>query len=895
MEIKINGEKVKPEKGKTILEVSREIGVDIPTLCYDSSLGTYGACRLCLVKLRDRDEFVTACTTPVEDGMDIVTHSEELQEVREEILHLILAEHEENCRVCEASGDCRIQELAYEFGISESKYELENKDYEIFDDNPFIELDPNKCVLCGKCIRTCEEIHGTDSLTILDKGFQEKLGSSSGSDEDLDYSDCRYCGSCVEACPTGALTYKPSKNKGRNYELNEEQTTCPFCSVGCQLELKVKGDEIVQVGSVGEEGTPNPKGETCLRGRFGYEFVDHPDRITKPLIKRGDEFEEVSWETALHFIAENIQRIKNEFGEDSFAGIGSGKCTNEANYLFQKFMRAVLKTNNIDHSSRIHHSPTIEALTKTFGYGAMTNSIKGVDKADTIFVIGSNTTENHPVIGDRIKKAVKNGANLIVADPRSTELSEIADVSINHQPGTDLPLINAITHIIIKEGLHDLEFISGNMENFRRFKESIEKYDPSTAQNITDVPAEKIVEAARYYGNVERSYIVYGMGLTQHRNGTDNIYSLSNLALLTNNIGKEGTGINPLRGLNNSQGACDNGVLPNYYPGYQSIKNKEAKKELETQWKTELPEKEGLTTVEIYEEIINNEIKSLYIMGENPILSEPNQEKVEKALKNLRFLITQDIFLTKSAKHADVVLPAASFAEKQGTFTNTERKIQKIKKSINPPGQAKPDWKIIKEISNKLGYKMNYQNPEEIMEEIAKTNPTYRNITHEKLGKKGIQWPYNKETGKGTQYLYKNGFKNQEPELKITKYESPAEKFDKEHKYILITGRSQYQPHTGTMSKRSNPIEKKEPEPYVEINEKDAKELKINEQDQIKISTKNHEIKAKAKINNKVQPGQIFMPLNLIKNETNKLTDKKHDPKSKIPELKVTAVKAEKT
>ncbi len=898
MKIIIDGKEVEVgDPDKTILEVARGIDIDIPTICYDSSLSTFGACRMCLVRLKDENEFVAACSTPVEDGMEIETDTERIRELRKNNLHLLLAEHEENCKVCEANSDCTIQDLAYRYGINESKYELDTEDLEVYDDNPFIEMDPNKCILCGRCVRTCEELQNTEALSFLNKGFEARIGLSDNPSKgrDPEFSNCKFCGHCVEECPTGALTYKPSKRKGRGHEFEEIKTTCPHCSIGCQIELRVKDNEIMQVGSVSKPGTPNPDGETCLRGRFGYGFVNHQDRLTKPLIKKNGDFKEASWEEALNHISNKIRKIKKNHGPKAIAGIGSGKCTNEENYLFQKLMRAVIGTNNVDHLTRICHSPTIKALSSAFGYGAMTNSIEEIQDAETLFVIGTNTTENHPVIGNKIRKAVEDGANLIVADPRRTELSEMADISLNHQPGTDLPLINGLLYIIIKENLYDKKFLSSRLGSFEKLKWNIEKYDPQTVQNMTEIPAEKIVKAARYFASVDKASIYYGMGITQHRNGTDNVSALANLALLTKNVGRQGTGINPLRGQNNVQGACDTGVLPNYYPGYQEIDDPKNRNKFEEAWGKNLPTEKGLTTIEIFNEIEKSNIKALLLMGENPVYSHPNQEKVKKSLKELDLLVVQDLFLTKSAEYADVILPAASFAEKEGTFTNTERRVQRIKKAMNPPEKAKPDWKILTELSRKLGYQLNYEEPSDIMEEINDLTPIYEGINYVKLEKTGLQWPCNEENPKGSKYLYQEGFKNKVLKFQTTNYISPAEKFDSEHNFIMITGRTQYHPYTGTTSKRSDPIEKHQPDPYVEINEKDAKELGIKEDDEIKISSRNQEFNAHAKINQEVQLGQVFIPIHFRESPANKIANAEVDPESQIPELKLTAVKIEKT
>ncbi|MGM0410789.1 MAG: formate dehydrogenase subunit alpha, partial [Bacillota bacterium] len=678
------------------------------------------------------------------------------------------------------------------------------------------------------------------------------------------------------------------------YDFEQTVTTCPYCGVGCQLELNTKGREIVQVDSVARENTPNPAGETCVKGRFGYDFVNHPDRLTKPLIKRNGEFEEAEWDEALEVVAKNLSSIKEEYGGQYLAGLSSAKCTNEENYLMQKFMRAVIGTNTVDHCARLCHASTVAGLVKAFGSGAMTNSISEIEGSDVIFVIGSNPTENHPVIGSKMKKALKSGTELIVADPREIELSGLSEVAMKQKPGSDVALINGIMNVIISEGLADEEFIEKRTENYEYMKSVVENYGPEKVEEITGVSADKIKKAARLYANADKAAIYFAMGITQHKTGTDNVLSIANLALLTGNVAKESTGVNPLRGQNNVQGACDLGALSNVYPGYQSVDDPEIKEKFAKAWDTdELSEEIGKTVVEIFNEA-GEGIRGMYIIGENPVISDPDQNHIKEALDSLDFLVVQDIFLTETAEYADVVLPAACFAEKNGTFTNTERRIQKVNKAIEPPGEARADWKIISEISTLMGYEMNYNSPVEIMDEIAEVTPIYGGIYFDRLGETGLQWPCTDRDDPGTKFLHQGEFARGKGKFHPVTYIPPAEEINDEYDYIMMTGRMLYHFHTGTMTRNSKAIDRHEPDAYVEINQRDAKKLRISEGDRVKVSSRRGEVETNARIGERVQEGQIFMPFHYAESPANRLTNPVLDEDAKIPELKVTAVKIEK-
>ncbi|MFH1719310.1 MAG: formate dehydrogenase subunit alpha, partial [Planctomycetota bacterium] len=743
MKLTIDGKQITARQGQTILQAALASGIEIPNLCYDPRLTPSGSCRLCLVEVEGQRGLLSSCATIAKDGFVVRTNTEELRQVRQTVLELLFREHRGRCTTCDENGQCNLQRYAYEYQLSEdafstSAYTQPARNYTT--ENVALQYDPNKCIRCGRCIQICAEVQMAHALTFKNRAAGTEV--STAFDIPLNDSTCVLCGQCISTCPTGALYERAAKGQGQAKDLVRTRTTCVYCGVGCQIDLNVnpKTDRIVRVTS--EVGCIPNDGNLCVKGRFGMDFVGHPERLTTPLIKRNGKFEEATWDEAIKLIAEKLKTIKSETGPDSIAGLSSAKCTNEDNYVFQKFMRAGIGTNNVDHCARLCHASTVAGLARAFGSGAMTNSIAEFKNAKCIFVIGSNTSEAHPVIALSIKEAVvKNGAKLIVADPREIDLVDYAVLHLQQRPGTDVALINAMMNVIIGENLHDKNFIEKRTENFEAAAETIKDSTPEMAEKITGVPAEAIRQAARIYATAETAGIVFSMGITQHTTGTDNVLSLANLAMLTGNIGKESAGVNPLRGQNNVQGACDLGALPNVYPGYQSVEDPEIHAKFEKAWGTKLPAKTGLTVVEIFHAIEDGSIRALYLMGENPALSDPNLNRTRKALEKIEFLVSQDVFLSESAQYADVVLPAFSFAERDGTFTNTERRVQRVRKAVSPPGQARDDWRIICDISKAMNWPMDYENASEIMDEIASVSPIYGGISYDRIESVGLQWP----------------------------------------------------------------------------------------------------------------------------------------------------------
>lgn len=689
--------------------------------------------------------------------------------------------------------------------------------------------------------------------------------------------------------------------------MKKVKTTCIYCGTGCQLWLKTEDGKVVDTKPVMPPEFNPGKGKLCIKGWNVHEFIHHPDRLTDPLIKRENGvWESVSWKEAIHYVAQRFQRIIGEnIGNKRVIGcLSSAKCTNEENYAMQKFARAVLKTNNIDHCARLCHASTVVGLGAAFGSGAMTNSIDEIVDARVIFVIGSNTNEQHPLIGARILEALKKGATLIVADPRTIPLSELAEdnrgISLRQRPGTDVALLNGIMNVILQEKLYDEQFIEQHCENFDAFKEETQKMTPKRASQITGVPPEKIIQAARTIGQADTTYLVYSMGITQHISGVDNVKSTANLQMLCGNVGRWATGVNPLRGQNNVQGACDMGALANVFTGYQPVTDQANRKKFASEWgiqESEMDEQIGLTVVEMIDAAYCGDMKALYVMGENPIMSDPDSNHVRSALQKT-FLVVQDIFMTPTAALADVILPAASFAEKEGTFTSTERRVQLVRKAIEPVGNSKPDWQIIGLLAGEMGYPgLKYQQVSEILAEINRTTPIYGGITWERLQKNeaGLQWPCPDISHPGTVYLHKDGkFSRGKGCFYPVSFKEPAELPDREYPLILTTGRTLWHFHTGTMSRRSRTLNERVPEGYVEISREDAEQMQINDQEMIRVATRRGEIQIKARITHKVSKGLVFIPFHFEEAAANILTIAALDPVAKIPEYKVCAARIEK-
>jgi len=663
-------------------------------------------------------------------------------------------------------------------------------------------------------------------------------------------------------------------------------SVCVYCGTGCMLYLRVRDGKVI--GTLPHEDGPG-EGKLCIKGWSVHEFIHHPDRLTRPLIKEGGIFREANWDEAIDKTVGGLAKAKESHGSDSIAILSSAKASNEENYLMQKLARAAVGTNNVDHCARLCHASTVTGLVSSFGSGAMTNSQEDIEESDIIFVIGSNTSEQHPLVARRMIKAMMKGARLIVADPREIPLTAHADLHLCQRPGTDVALLNAMMHVIIQEGLHDEAFIESRTEGFDAFKETIMKYNPEMAEEITGVPAEKIREAARLYGSAGNAAIFFSMGITQHTTGVDNVVSTANLAMLTGNIGRPGTGVNPLRGQNNVQGACDMGGLPDYLPGYARVSDEESRARFERGWGVELPPEPGLTLVEMIN-ACGEDIRAMFIMGENPLMSDPDLNHVREQLEKLDFLVVSEIFMSETAEMADVVLPAASFAERDGTFTATDRRVQRIRKAIDPIGESLPDWMIISRISEGLGYPMTYESPSDIMDEIADLSTIYGGIRYSRLDGEGLRWPCTGPGHPGTEILHRDRFSRGLGLFQSVEYAAPAEEPDEDYPYILTTGRLLFHWHTGTMTRRSGTLTDQINEAQMEINPKDAESLGIESEDMVRVSSRRGSITLQARVTQGIKEGVVFIPFHFAEAAANKLTNSALDPQAKIPELKVCAV-----
>jgi len=886
IKLSINGVSITAKEGQNVLEASLANGIYIPNLCYHPDLEPVGVCRLCIVEIEGRRPQVS-CKTPVEDGMVVTTESTYIDNIRKTAMELLIVNHVGNCLTCAQDNHCKLQELANYMGITDEKIaglRRTERYLEKDESNPFFIRDMNKCVLCGICVRTCDEIQGDHAIDFGFRGYDAVI--STFGDKPIFESICVSCGECVVRCPTGALVAK-------NYQppASEVATTCTYCGVGCGLLLGVRGNRVVNVE--GNRKSPVNRGHLCVKGRFGFRFINSPDRLTKPLIKKNGEFVEAEWDEALDFVSRKLGGYK----ADELAVLSSAKITNEENYLAQKFSRSVLGTNNIDHCARLCHAPSVAGLAQSFGSGAMTNTINEIPDAGCIFAIGTNTTSAHPVIGAKMKEAVRNGAKLIVANPKEIDLCRFAHIFLQQKPGTDVPLLMGMMRVIIDENLHDEDYIKEHCGNFEDLKKSLETYNLEFVEKTTGVPKEKIAEAARMYATNSPAGIFYAMGITQHTHGTDNVLATSNLALITGNVGKPSSGVNPLRGQNNVQGACDMGALPNVYPGYQKVADESVKRKFEQAWNCNLSGENGLTHVEIFNAIADGKIKAMYQVGENPVISEANANHVKEALEKIEFYVVQDIFLTESAKYADVVLPAASFAEKNGTFTNTERRVQRVRKAIDPVGDSKPDWWITCELGKRLGSGgFEFSSPEEVMAEIASVTPSYGGITYERIEEEGLHWPCPGTDHPGTPILHTEQFIT--PSCKgmfmPLEYREPAEMPDPDYPLILTTDRSLYHYHTGTMTRKVEGLNVMHKEELLKIHPGDAENLGIGQGEMVEIASRRGKTKVKADITDICPPGVVSMTFHFFESPTNELTNAALDPLAKIPETKVCAVKVSK-
>ncbi|EGQ9931652.1 formate dehydrogenase subunit alpha [Vibrio vulnificus] len=819
---------------------------------------------------------------------------------------------------CQVNTSCDLRDYATEYGAEQHfHYSVDIKShdewqvlrqndprhkYPIDHSSEFIVFDANRCISCGQCIQACREqsVQGVLSFMNLEKGRPvvrpDCRPNFGGQGVMMGDSRCVQCGVCVQACPVGAMTDGRDRSQGRETLLKKVDTICTYCGVGCKLTMHV--DEAAnQIRYVEGAHSPVNEGMLCVKGRYGFDFVASEERLTTPLIRKDGWLQPASWQEAIRLIADKFSTIKQDFGGRALAGFSSAKTTNEDNYAFQKFMRRELGTNNVDHCARLCHASTVTGLEASLGSGAMTNDIPSIKHSDVIFIIGSDTSAAHPVIASHIKQAVRHhGARLIVADPKRIGMADHAELYLAHRPGTDVMLINGVMQQIIKNGWYDMEYIEERVDGFDTMLQEVMSpaYSLDKVELVTGVKADDIFAMARMIGTAKRTAVYYSMGITQHTTGHDNVRSIANLQLLCGNIGIEGGGINPLRGQSNVQGACDMGALPNNYPGYQKVYNPLVREKFVIEWDApHLSAEPGLTLTEIIDGACRRDVRALYVMGENPVLSDPNQAHVIEGLEALDFLVVQDIFLTETAQYADVVLPSCSFAEKSGHFTNTERRVQRISPAVNPPGEAKEDWRIIQEIANAMGSDWHYRSVADITNEITRVTPQYAGLKWENITPEGVQWPSNKNNPAGTRIMHQTQFTRGKGQMEAIPFRYAAELPDEEYPLVLTTGRVLEQFHTGTMTRKTQGLNNLAG-PRAMISVQDAEALGIGNGDMLKVSTRRGEIEIAAFVTKRMQAGVVFIPFHFVESPVNRLTTTATDPHAKIPEFKVAAVRIEK-
>jgi formate dehydrogenase alpha subunit len=885
--IVLNGVEVSGNPGTTILDLARESGVYIPTLCHDPNLTSTGACRICLVEDERNGALLASCVTPISAGMNINTNSERVREHRKRILKLMLASHPDSCMVCNKGNRCQLRKLAAEMGIGLVEYQKIPQLDAIEELNPFIERDLSKCILCGKCIRVDQELVVAGAIDYMDRGTGARPATLN--DVPLEKSDCTFCGACVAVCPTGAIAEKDSPYTGTPAET--VTTVCPYCGCGCSITLGIKDGQVVQ--SRPAPDSPVNPGTLCVRGSYGYDFIHSTERLESPMIKGEEGFRKATWDEALSLAADELKRIKKEHGANALAVFGSTRCTNEENYLLQMFARAVLGTNNIDNSSRLYSASSRIGLGASIGYTGTTGSIDALEKSPAIMVIGANPDISAPAVGYAIRRAAKfKGTNLCVIDPVRTSLVQFASLWLRPKVGTDIALLNGMAKVIIDAKKYDVEFVTRMTDNFGPWSKSLEKYTPAYVEGITGVPGKDMKRAALMLAGDEAASIVYGNGITQHTAGTDAVIAIANLAMLTGNTGRRG-GIFALQRENNAHGAADMGTLPGFLPGYKSVDNAQNRKIYEGRWGKRLPEGPGLTALEMIEAALTGEVKGMFIAGENVIGSFPQPTRVKKALANLEFLVVTDMFMTETSRLATIVLPAASFAEKEGTYTNFEGRVQRLHKAIEPRGESLSDSEIIRRLAEKLESPMPFSSNQEVMEEIKEMVLFYNNVGYGGADSLGLELADTDGGTPGNRRLHNGLFPSGFGRFSPVEFQPPTDVASDGYPFTLLAGSMLFSFGSGTRSSHSKRLKRYTPGAYLSISNGDAKEAGIQDGDRVKVTSARGEVTTNVKIDAGLPRGLLFMPISIAESPIYELFDATLTQTTKAPALKSCPVKLE--
>ena len=902
--LKIDGFDVTVPQGTSLMRAAVEAGVRVPKLCATDSLEPFGSCRLCLVEIEGRRGYPASCTTPAENGMVVRTQTPMLQELRKGVMELYISDHPLDCLTCSANGNCELQDMAgvtglrnvrYGVGAAAGAHHTQSKKDE---SNPYFSYDPSKCIVCNRCVRACEETQGTFALTISGRGFDSRV--SPGQDQPFMDSDCVSCGACVEACPTATLQEKTVIQIGQPE--HSVITTCAYCGVGCGFKAEMKGNTVVRMVPW-KDGKAN-EGHSCVKGRFAWGYATHKDRITKPMIraKITDPWREVGWDEAIQYAASEFKRIQAAHGKDSVGGITSSRCTNEEVYLVQKLIRAAFGTNNVDTCARVCHSPTGYGMGQTFGTSAGTQTFKSVEQADVIVVIGANPTDAHPVFASRMKKRLREGAALVVVDPRRIDLVDAPHVRARHhlalRPGTNVAVITAMAHVVVTEGLVNEAYVAERCDakSFGEWRAFVARPEnsPEAFEATTGVPAAELRAAARLYAKGPNSAIYYGLGVTEHAQGSTMVIGIANLAMACGMVGREGVGVNPLRGQNNVQGSCDMGSFPHELPGYRHVSDTTVRSQFEAAWGVEISPEPGLRIPNMFDAALAGSFKGLYCQGEDIVQSDPDTQHVAAALSAMECIVVQDIFLNETAKYAHVLLPGSSFLEKDGTFTNAERRISRVRQ-VMPPLAGLGDWEVTLLLSNALGYPMHYTHPEQIMQEIAALTPSFAGVSYAKIERLGsVQWPCNEDTDEaGTAIMHIDRFVRGKGRFFNTQYVASQEKVTRKYPLLLTTGRVLSQYNVGAQTRRTANSQWHD-EDRLEIHPHDAQERGIADGDWVGIASRAGQTVLRAVLSERMQTGVVYTTFHFPESGANVITTDSSDWATNCPEYKVTAVQVAK-